>query len=116
MGRSATGAVTAGEYLEAVVGDDDRVLELCRALAIGSDGRPVVVPHAEVPRPDADHRLDGERHPWAHRQRAPRVVVVEHLDVAVELLADAVADECPDDAIAVLAACVSIALPMSLSG
>ena len=60
-GAVGGGAVTAGEYLEAVVGDEDRVLELRRALAIGSDGRPVVVPHAEVPRPDADHRLDGER-------------------------------------------------------
>ena len=34
--------------------------------------------------------------------RVPRVVVVQHLDVAVELLADPVADERPDHAVAVL--------------
>ena len=39
--------------------------------------------------------------PGPHDHRRPRVVVVQHLDVGVELLADAVADERPDDAVAV---------------
>ena len=40
--------------------------------------------------------------PGSHDGVGPRVVVVQHLDVGVELLADAVADERPHHAVAVL--------------
>src|SRR5262245_61191028 len=87
-------ALAAGEHVEAVVGDEDRVLELGGALAVGGDRGPVVVPHAVLPRAEGDHRLDRERHARAHDDRvAARVVVVEDLHVGVELLTDAVADK-----------------------
>src|ERR1700752_1783445 len=51
-----------GEDLGAVVGDHQRVLELCGPLLVrGGDG-PAVVPDLVVQRAEVDHRLDGERH------------------------------------------------------
>ena len=103
QGGLGTGRVGAArEHLVTVVGDEQRVLELRRALAVGGDGGPVVVPDLVVHRAERDHRLDRERHPRAHDDVRPRVVVVQHLDVTVELLADGVTDERPHDAVAVL--------------
>src|SRR5690606_29682430 len=101
---NAQGATVAsvgrGEDLDAVVGDEERVLELGGALAVDRDRRPVVVPDLVLPGAHGDHRLDRERHARLDDRGGPRVVVVRDLQVGVELLGDAVADERPDDAVA----------------
>ena len=50
-----------------------------------------------LPGAEADHRLDREDHPGAHDHRVTCVVIVQHLNVGMELLADAVPDERPND-------------------
>lgn len=93
----------AGEDVNAVCGDEDGVLELRGAAAVLGDRCPVVVPHGVLPSTaQRDHRLDGECHAFADDHRVSRVVVVQNLDVGVEVLADAVADERADNAHLVL--------------
>src|SRR4029453_16916685 len=81
-----------GQDLGAAVVDQERVLELCRPSPVDGDRCPAVAPELVLPGTHGDHRLDGERHPRLDDGRGPRVVVVRDLQVAVELLADAVAD------------------------
>ena len=71
------------------------MFELGGALAVGGDRGPVVVPHLVLPGAESDHRLDREHHARLHDHVVACVVVVQHLDVGVELLTDAVADEGP---------------------
>ena len=79
------------------------MLELGGALAVDGDRGPIVVPHEVLHPPEGDHRLDREGHAGAHDRVRPAVVVVQDLQVGVELLADAVADERAHDAVAQLA-------------
>ena len=52
-----------GEDLDALLRDEDGVLELRAALAVGSDAGPVVEgPRHVLPRAHVDHGLDGEHH------------------------------------------------------
>ena len=78
------------------------MFELRCSLAVCSDGGPIVVPHAMLPRAERDHWFDREGHSRTHDGVVASVKVVEHLNVGVELLADPMADECPDDAELVL--------------
>src|SRR3954471_18075242 len=102
--RDGSGRVDAlweGEDLEAVVGDEDRVLELCRALPVARHDGPPVVPHVPLVGAEVEHRLDGERHARLdHRLVVGRRVVVRDDEPGVELEADAVPGEVAHDAVA----------------
>ncbi len=100
MGRD--GAIAAREHVDTIVGDEHGVLELGRPFAVGGHGCPVVVPHLVLPGAEGDHRLDREDHARLHDHVVTSVVVVQHLNVGVELLTDAVADERPHHAVFVL--------------
>src|SRR5690349_7271953 len=56
---SEVGPSGEGEDLVAVVGDEDRVLELGRAAPVAGDDGPLVVPHVPRLGAEVEHRLDG---------------------------------------------------------
>ena len=87
---------TASER-DAVVGDEDGVLELRGARAVGGGRGPAVGPDDGLDAAHGDHGLDGEDHARLHAGRQRALVVVRDLRRAVEHLADAVADEGPHD-------------------
>jgi len=49
LGAILRGSSRAGEHLDASVGDQHRLFELCRALAVLGDGGPVVGPQLVAP-------------------------------------------------------------------
>ena len=81
------------EDLGAVVGDDDRVLELRGAQTVARHRGPTVGPHALALRTHRDHRLDRERHPRLQLHRRGALLVVRNRQPAVELPTDRVTAE-----------------------
>ena len=78
------------------------MLKLRSSFPVSSNRRPIVIPHSVLPRAKRDHRFDRKSHTRAHDGAVACVVVVKHLNVGVELLANAVANERPHDAQLVL--------------
>src|SRR5579862_2255119 len=69
--------------------------------AIGRDDRPAIREHADVAAAEREHRLDREAHPGPELGAAVAGPVVRDLRLLVHVAADPVADEVPDDAVAV---------------
>jgi len=90
-----------GEPFDPVLGDQQRVLELGGTPAVEGHGGPGIVPEGTRRIPEGEHGLDRERHPRNQQGVVARVEVVLHLEPTVELGADSVADELPDDTEAV---------------
>ena len=100
LGRFVRGDsfVAASEHFTTGLSNQDGVFELCGAFAVGSDCGPVVVPHMKLISAKSDHGLNGEDHSRLHDHVVARIEIVQHLNVGVKLLADAVTDECAHDA------------------
>lgn len=79
------------EDLNTSLGDDHGLLELGRALAVLSDGSPVVGPHLILPGALVDHGLDGEDVSNLHDTDGLVAGIVGNVRGAVEEAVDAVA-------------------------
>ena len=78
------------------LGNGDRILEMCRELAIGGSHGPAVVVRGDFGRARIDHRLDGQDHPRPQPGASPRFAVVRHLGLFVERSSDPVTHELAD--------------------
>jgi hypothetical protein len=84
----------------AVLGDEDRVLELRGPLAVLGHRGPPVRPDVVLDRAQREHRLDRERHAGFHHHVVVRVVVVRHHEPRMEGGTDPVPGEVPHHAVA----------------
>ena len=91
---------TEGEDLGAVFGDGDGVLEVGAVAAVDGDGGPAVGEDFDLGGARVDHGFDGEDHAGFEAGAFAAGAEVGDLGVFVHLLADAVADELLDDAVA----------------
>lgn len=86
-------ALQTGQDLDAGIGNQQGVFELCGPLAVLGDHRPTVVPDFVVQCAQVDHRLDGEGHPRLHDGLDSGLVVVQDDQPVVERRADAMTSE-----------------------
>src|SRR5258708_4541945 len=104
--RSNKGARVApasygGQDFRAVVRYGDRVLELRGQGAVSRDDGHTVGLDRDVAAAEGEHRLDRQADPRHELHPPDAGPIVRNLRLFVHLRADAVADELPDDAVAV---------------
>ncbi len=99
--RNGSAWLELREDLDTGFGDEHGVFELCCSASVGGDGSPVVLPDAVLPGTHGDHGFDREDHARFDGDVHAGFEIVRNLQVGVELLADAMANERADDVVLV---------------
>ena len=82
--------------LRLTVGDQDRVLIMCRKTSVFCHNRPVVIQPFYIRTAGIDHRLNRKSHPLYDTKSTVSLAEIRNLRILMKRMADAVPDQIPD--------------------